>query len=284
MSMRRIISLTAFISFFVTLLTSIILYIVPQGRVAYWADWRLWTLSKEQWGAIHINVGFLFLVSLLFHIYYNWKPIVLYLKNKSKQLKIFTKEFNAALILTLLFIIGTYAEIPPFSTIISISDGFKDSAAKEYGEPPYGHAELSSIKTFAKKVNIDLKKALILLEKSGYKVDNETQTLKEIAIQNGVSPQKIYHAMSEAYEKTSKGFNKFNSLPENPAPGTGNLTLADFCTQHNLSIKIITRSLIESNILAKADMTIKEIGESNKISPMDLYEKIKSISDMNNEN
>lgn len=284
MSIRRIVSLTAFLSFFVTLLTSIILYIVPQGRVAYWSDWRLWTLSKEQWGAIHINVGFLFLMSLLLHIYYNWKPIFLYLKNKAKQLIIFTKEFNTALIVTALFIFGTYIEIPPFSTIINISDDFKESAAKKYGEPPYGHAELSSIKTFAKKMNIDLKKALTLLKKSGYKVDNEIQTLKEIAKQNGVSPQKIYQAMSEAIEKSSEVIDKLNMLPENPAPGTGNITLADFCTQYNLNIKVVTRSLKESNIISKADMTIKEIGESNKISPIDVYEQIKLIADKNNAN
>lgn len=35
MSLRKITSLTAMLAFVVMLLTSIILYIVPQGRVAY---------------------------------------------------------------------------------------------------------------------------------------------------------------------------------------------------------------------------------------------------------
>ena len=76
MKIRKIASLTAALSFIVMLLTSIILYIVPQGRIAYWADWRLWGLTKEQWGNIHINTGILFLTALGFHIYYNWKPIL----------------------------------------------------------------------------------------------------------------------------------------------------------------------------------------------------------------
>ena len=50
MKMRKITSLTAALSFLLMVLTSIILYIVPQGRVAYWADWRLWGLSKTDWG------------------------------------------------------------------------------------------------------------------------------------------------------------------------------------------------------------------------------------------
>ena len=100
MKMRKITSLTAALSFLLMVLTSIILYIVPQGRVAYWADWRLWGLSKTDWGNIHINLGFLFLISLTLHIYYNWKPITSYLKNKARQMKVFTPDFNVALVVT----------------------------------------------------------------------------------------------------------------------------------------------------------------------------------------
>ncbi len=83
--MRKITSLTAALSFIVMVLTCVILYIVPQGRVAYWADWHLWGLTKSQWGGIHINTGILFLIALSFHIYYNWKPIMNYLKDKTKK-------------------------------------------------------------------------------------------------------------------------------------------------------------------------------------------------------
>ena len=80
MTLRKITSLTATLSFVLTVVTSTILYLVPQGRVAYWADWRMWGLSKTQWGDIHINVGLLFLLALCVHIYYNWKPLVVYLE------------------------------------------------------------------------------------------------------------------------------------------------------------------------------------------------------------
>jgi hypothetical protein len=96
MKIRRVVSLTSALSFVVTVVTSVVLYIVPQGRIAYWANWRLWGLTKEQWGGIHINVGILFIIGLGFHIYYNWKPMMTYLKNNARNLKIFTKEFNLA--------------------------------------------------------------------------------------------------------------------------------------------------------------------------------------------
>ncbi len=275
MNMRKITSLTVLLSFCVVILTSIILYIAPQGRVAYWADWRLMGLSKEQWGAIHINVGFLFLLFLLIHVYYNWRPIVLYLNNKAKKLVVFTKEFNVALILTIVFILGTYIKIPPFSTIIDISNSFKDSGAVKYGEPPYGHAELSSLTTFTKKMDIDLAVGIKLLKESGYKVANETQTLQEIAINNAVSPQQLYSAMNP------QPFGKIVKLPESPPPGTGTLTLDDFCSQYNLDVQTILKSFRASGIVAKEDMTIKSIGEINKTSPVQIYEKIKSIAHLN---
>jgi hypothetical protein len=142
-----------------------LLYIVPQGRVAYWADWKLWGLTKTDWGNIHINVGLLFLIALFLHIYYNWKPLINYLKDKTKAIKVFTPEFNAALIITVAFFIGTYLMLPPFSWVMALNDHFKDSGASKYGEPPYGHAELSSLKTFAKKMNLDLNKSMDFVER-----------------------------------------------------------------------------------------------------------------------
>ena len=41
MKIKKIASLTAALSFIMMVLTSFILYIVPQGRIAYWADWHL---------------------------------------------------------------------------------------------------------------------------------------------------------------------------------------------------------------------------------------------------
>ena len=277
--MKKITSLTAFLSFLITLLTSIILYIVPHGRVAYWSDWKLWALSKEQWGAIHINVGFLFLLALLLHIYYNWKLIISYLKNRAKKITIFTKEFNIALILTALFIVGTYAEIPPFSTILNISGTIKEAATKKYGEPPYGHAELSSLKIFTKRMDIDLKKTINSLQEAGFKVDSETQTLQDIASKNRVSPHTIY--LSMPIHRVS---DKTTVLPKTPPQNTGNLTLLDFCTQYNLNLTTIIESLKKLNIESKADMTIKEIGKTNNRSPIDIYEEIKSAISKNEKN
>ncbi|MGD9216171.1 MAG: DUF4405 domain-containing protein, partial [Desulfobacteraceae bacterium] len=243
MKIRKITSLTASLSFVLMVLTSVVLYIVPQGRVAYWADWHLLGLTKTEWGNIHINLGLLFLISLFLHIYYNWKALISYLKNKTKQIKVFTPDFNLALAVTLAVAIGTYAMAPPFSWVMSLNDHFKDSGAEKYGEPPYGHAELSSLKTFANKLNLDLEKSMKLLNQAGYRVADSAVTLKTISEQNDIPPQQVYETIKAAAINTADMSKNATALPESPQPGTGGLTLADFCAQYGLNNKWIVREL-----------------------------------------
>lgn len=271
MTMRRITSLTLFLSFFAVVVTSIILYIAPQGRVAYWVDWRLFALGKDQWGAIHTNVGFLFLVALLLHIYYNWKPMLQYMKNKAKQLKVFTMEFNVALVLTLVFILGTYFEIPPLSTINHVSAGLKDRAARIYGEPPYGHAELSSLDIFSKKVGVDVNTAMDQLKKAGFKVEGPSQSLLDMAKANHVTPKQLYDAINPATKAASSA----GTLPDSPPPGTGNLTLGDLCKTYGLDAQAVMGYLKTHSIEAAENMTVKTIAQKNGIGPMDVYERVR---------
>ncbi len=198
MKMRKIVSLTAALSFLLMVLTSIVLYIVPHGRVAYWADWRLWGLTKSDWGNIHINLGLLFLTALFLHIYYNWKPLVSYLKDKSKQIKVFTPEFNVAIVVTIGFVVGSCFLVPPFSWVMTLNDYIKDAGVEKYGEPPYGHAEQSSLKTFCKKMNLDIGKSMELLNQAGYSVENGDITLEEIGRRFNTPPQQIFERIRPA--------------------------------------------------------------------------------------
>jgi len=274
MKVRKITSLTAMLSFAVMILTSIVLYIVPQGRVAYWADWRLFGLTKTEWGNIHMVVGFLFLITLGLHLYYNWKPVVSYLKNKLKQIKVFTPEFNVALVITLLFSVGTYLAVPPFSYVLTLNDYFKEKGTEKYGEPPYGHAELSSLKTFAKKMDLDLEKSMDLLNKAGYAVEDSQTTLETIGREYGVPPQAVYEVLKPALIKGENSGRQAAVLPDSPPPGTGNLTLADFCTQYNLNMKLVVREFKKQGVTASEAQTLKQIAVDNDTNPIDLYERI----------
>lgn len=271
MNLKRTASLTAFVSLFFILLTSAVLYIVPQGRVAYWANWKLWGLSKEQWAAIHINVGILFLISLALHTLYNWQSITLYLKDKSRQMKVFTVNFNIALLLTVLFVVGTYVEIPPFSNIIDINARIKEAAAQKYGEPPYGHAELSTLRAFARHLDIDLENAIKALAAAGFAVESYSQSLKEVAAANGVAPQAIYLAMLGSFTDMQSA----ERMPQRPRQGAGKLTLEGVCAQYGLDMALVKKALEEKNLRFSEGMSLRQIAELNNLSPIDVYGKIR---------
>jgi hypothetical protein len=206
-----------------------------------------------------------------------------YLKDKAKNFKLFTKDFNIALILTIIFCLGTYMEIPPFSSILSLSENIKDKAAVKYGEPPYGHAELSSLKTFTKKMSIDLEQSIQLLKDVGCEVEGGMQTLSTIGRANNLSPKQILDIIKPATKVSAEQNGDqltvlTKSLPKSPPVGSGNLTLADFCSQYNLNIKTVIRGLAKENINAKEDLSIKKIAENNQLNPLDIYEQIKTIA------
>ena len=273
-NLRKVTSLTALLAAVFIILTSIILYIVPQGRVAYWADWRLWGLTKTQWTNLHLNLGVLFLLAVALHTYLNWKPMLSYLKTKTKNLKIFTREFNLALAITLVFLVGTQLEVPPFSTIVSVGQGFKDRGAVKYGEPPYGHAELSSLKTFTRQMGWDLDESLQRLEQAGFKAGNDQATLQQLAGQYSTTPQQIYLAMQPPQAASQK-----SGLPQQPPPGIGRLTLADICREYGFNTVKVLIALEKEGKAATIDMPLKEIAAGHGMAPQDLYAVLKQVTD-----
>jgi hypothetical protein len=95
---RSFVSLLTFSGFIIMSFTGIVLYFTPQGRVAYWTDWKFLGLTKVDWGNIHIISCFLFIVVGLFHLYYNWKPLTNYLSDKASHTFKLRKELMLSLI------------------------------------------------------------------------------------------------------------------------------------------------------------------------------------------
>lgn len=273
----------------VLFINSFVLYVVPEGRVSYWADWSFLGLTKKDWGAQHTTIGVLFLIAGLFHIYYNWKPIINYMKNKAKDFKFFSVANTAALILTLIFVVGTYFHVPPMSTIMNISEGFKDRAADKFGEPPYGHAETSPIKTFTQRVGLELDKSIELLKAAGIAVKDEQDTLKDIGKRAGKSPQEVYMIIKPA----SKSLNSIDDTSENKGTenttqdttdtdvdafinaertGLGRLTIEDICQTYGLDCNTMITRLASKGIKTSENQKLKEIGEVNDITPLAIYE------------
>jgi hypothetical protein len=277
MSLRKITSLTALFCLAIMLVTGIVLYVTPHGRVANWADWRLMGLTKTSWGDIHINSGLLFLLAGMLHVYYNWKPIVSYLKNRARKLTVFTTEFNVALVIVLLTVIGSYVGFPPFSTILDFSEDIKVEAAVKYGDPPYGHAELTPLRQFVKKMDYNLEESLVRLKNAGVQVEDSGMQLLDIAQRNNISPQAVYLAMKPPEPKTTST-SPAKPLPLDHPSGLGRQTLAGLCKAYGLDVTVMVDGLKQRGVPAEPDMKFKEMAEKIDSSPDAIFELVKDIA------
>ncbi|WP_147822230.1 DUF4405 domain-containing protein [Salidesulfovibrio onnuriiensis] len=266
---RKITSLTSLLSFIVTLVTSVVLYITPHGRVAYWSDWTFWGLSKTQWGDIHITVGLLFLLASLWHIWLNWKPITTYMKNKARDLVVFTRPMLVSVVLTLAVLVGTLLHLPPMQQVLDLAEHIKEVQTATYGNPPYGHAELSKLNKFCSYMGFDVDAALAALREAGYTERLAPDTvLVELAHANGATPQQVYIVMRDALA----GKDPFAALPANPPEGLGKMKLADICANFGLPVNEALHKLTSGGMKAAADMTLKQIAAENGVTPRDIYQ------------
>lgn len=275
MKLRVVASLTAFLSFATLATTGLVLFVVPQGRVAYWSGWALLGLSKEQWAGVHTLLGLLFVVAGIVHVVLNWKPLVSYLKDRVRaRVRLLTPESALALVLTVAFAAGAVLRVPPLSWVLDLGEAAKERAARTYGEPPYGHAEQSSLATFASRADLDLAKARQLLEKAGMKVEGNDQRLQDVARANGVTPQQLYAAMKGAERPKAATA----GMPEEAAPGLGRKTLESLCAEYGLDGPSIRKALFGRGIDAAEGATIKAIAEKAGMGPHDLYALIREVS------
>ncbi|MCP4600437.1 MAG: DUF4405 domain-containing protein [Proteobacteria bacterium] len=190
---RTTISLTTAWMFLVMGITGLVLYMVPQGRIAYWVDWHFLGLSKTDWGDIHIVTSILFLVAGGWHLYFNWKTFLGHLRRKLAQGVRMRKELYITIFITAFVVVSALWHIPPLGYLIDLNEAIKNSWIEdETYEPPFGHAELLSLKRFCRKTDIDIDKAVTKLAQMEIKVTSSDETLKEIARNNNVSPKDIF--------------------------------------------------------------------------------------------
>jgi magnesium-transporting ATPase (P-type) len=116
---RIFISFGLCLSFFMILVSGVILYIGPSGRAPGATGWSLIGLTKPEWQNQHIIFGFAFSLIALFHLLViNWKAFFSYLKTRGREGLRSTGELLVITILALLFGIGTYFKLQPFSGIL----------------------------------------------------------------------------------------------------------------------------------------------------------------------
>jgi len=271
---RPFTSLCSLMSFILLMLTAIILYIVPHGRVAYWSKWNLFGLEKDQWGNIHIFAGFLFLVAGGFHLYYNWKPLVRYLSDKIETGLRYKRELMISSLIFLWIIVSGIWSLPPLVYVADLGEAIKSSwVTSPELEPPFGHAELVSLKTFCKKQGIPLDQAMAELREAGFKVNNPGDTLGDIAESKGTSGMGVYGVIKKLEPKLKAIKQGAVWTPEIIAStfagtGVGRKSVGQIIRDHGLDHKSVYQRLRAAGIVARDDDKIKDLADKHNSTPI----------------
>ncbi len=291
MKSRRIISLTVLLSFVVLALSGLLLFVSPQGRVANWAQWTVLGLTKEHIAAVHTTVMLLFLTVAIWHIVLNWRPIVGYLKNRSKQIRPMTPELGVALALTALFVVGPLAGIFPFRQYLDFGEDLKTSWEAERGAPPWGHAEESTLARFCQRmedqrrmegqglVAVDCDEALQALRGQGLIVESTSEQLTDIAESNGTTPQVVSAIVMSVARKLTpeEAAARLQPTPsegrfQRPTSGLGRLTLATYAQQNGYDLEELQAILSRAGYVLDPQARLRDEAVRLGTDPLGIFE------------
>ena len=240
------------ISFIVDTLSGIILYISPPGRIANWSNWKIWGLTKEQWGAVHTIFGYVLLFIVAAHLYFNWRIFVNFLWNKAKKVLNLKWELALSIVVCLVIFLGSIWNIFPFSTIMEIGEHIKQGWEQSEARAPVAHAELLTLTDFAERIKVPVEQITEILKSRGYTFAGIHQTVGDIAEANTVSPNKLYEDIKAG------GINPV--APQNlEGSGMGKKTLMEICEEQGLSLEKVLSRLKEQGVEAKPDDRLKDL-------------------------
>jgi hypothetical protein len=249
-------------SFLALAVSGIVLYVAPPGRIANWSVWQLLLLSKAQWQAMHTIVALLFLVAAGFHIYFNWKVLVAYVKSKLQTGIRMKRELAAASLAGAAILAVSIAGVPPFGTVMDVGEDIKNSWSTASSEPPVPHAELMTVAKLSEAVKIPTDKALANLEQQGIKAAQPTMTVQQIADEHGLTPQQVYQKIQSADAKPKV------SLAE--GGGWGRMTVGQVCERFNVPVDEGVARLQAAGIEAAAAAAIRDLAAARGQTPIDI--------------
>lgn len=276
-SYRAMTSLVVTWSFIIASVTGVVLYIVPQGRIANWVIWELWGLTKDGWTDLHVIFSFVFVAVGVAHLVYNWKPFKNYMAERAAGHVHMTKTLGWSLAVTVVFFGLSIFNLPPANWIFDLSDTIKESwvVSPDY-EPPFGHAEDVSLAGFAQRQFIDLNAALQALDEAGIEVPEKQMKLKDIAVLNSITPMDIYLVIRPLEQRPKL---KARYLPEDvegqfAGTGIGRKTLAQMAEELEMKTDAAVSTLAARGVTATSDQTMKSIADAHGTEAIELVKML----------
>lgn len=275
MKSRPLVSWIVTWSFLIMTWTGIVLFFAPKGRVAKWVEWEFTGLTKGQYENLHITFMVLFVIGIGIHIYLNWKPLMNYIRNKQRKINLTNRNFWVSTLISAVFVFGTLALVPPFSSFLYLQEDLKAYWEKTDVVAPYGHAELSSLTELSNRMGWDSEKTFTTYEKLGYILSSRDATLGELAKLNKTTPQEIFTNLSKALNGRSSS--SMSTSGGGSGGGFGRLTLEQASIQEGFDLDGAIKYLNTQGVNVKRNDSLRPIAEDLGVSPRELAATLKRL-------
>lgn len=258
---RAFVSVLSGFLFTLLIVTGIVLFITPPGRIANWTGWTFWHLSKHEWIDLHICFSGVFLLAGLVHLWLNIKPMMRYFVQTAHTAKQLRWEPAAAMILCGVVFWGAMKPFVPFRSLLNLNERAKFSWEKPTQQAPIPHAELLTIAELASKAGLEADVIQFNLRNNGIEVGWD-DVFGDIAKQHHLSPNELFAIATGTHsEPQNKGRHG------NGGGGFGPKTLRAVCEEMNRDVDQAIETLKAAGIEATADKTIRQIADKNNVHP-----------------
>jgi hypothetical protein len=248
--------------------TGIALFVTPRGRVAHWTDWTLLGLGKDQWSSVHLTAAALFLFAALLHLVFNWKVLKGYIKLRKVTGLRLKRELVAAAVVSLLFVMGTLAQVPPFSTLVDLHHEARDYWERTSVRAPAPHAEELRLSALAHSLELSAEDVVTTLEAKGLTNVEPDMSLARIAHANAVTPAAIYERLKLNHESRRR------DSAVSVGPRMGRMTLGEYCRSQGLSLDAAMATLREAGASAHESSSLRDLAGSLGMRPGELARQL----------
>ncbi len=271
-------------SFIMLLVTGIVMFASPPGRIANWTNWNVLGLRKHDWTGLHIWFSALFLVVTIFHLVFNWRPMISYFKDRLSRRVGFRWEWVVALGIVGGVFAGTRLAIPPFSSLLAWNEDLKESWDAPAGRAPIPHAELLTLTELAEQGNVPVEAAVARLAARGVEGFSHDTVVQKIAEDAKLSARQVYDIILASAERSAghgqgqgRGGQGGGGGGGGAGGGPGRKTIEQFCADEGLTVADALSRLEAKGIKAEAKKTLREIATDAGFSkPYELIEIIRA--------
>ncbi|MFC1561520.1 DUF4405 domain-containing protein [candidate division KSB1 bacterium] len=258
-------------SFLVLGISGIILYFTPAGRVANWSGWTIIGFTKEGWGGLHTITALLFIVTIVFHLIFNWKVLMNYFRERYKRGIRLKKELSLSLSVMGLFFMGSVFQIQPFWKLMDVNESIKDYWDSVHTSAPVPHMEQMTLSEIAETGDVPVVSLMEKLSENNIAVTNTALEFSEIAVENGMTPDELYALLDIG--------NGTDHTVMEGSLGLGRLSLEEYCAQNRIDLAFALKLLAEKDIEASASDNLRELAENHNMKPYDLIEIITGLKE-----